>query len=48
VSGFVQSTKMDDTSAEKAKARRALWILYAAMGIGIGLPIVLFILFHQR
>jgi hypothetical protein len=39
---------MDDSSAEKAKARRAIWILYAAMAIGIGLPVVLFIVFHKR
>jgi hypothetical protein len=38
---------MDDTTAEKAKARRAIRILYAAMGVGVVLPLVLFYIFHR-
>jgi hypothetical protein len=38
---------MDDTTAEKAKARRAIWILYALTAIGVGLPVVLFLLFRR-
>jgi hypothetical protein len=38
---------MDDTSAEKAKARRAILILYAVMAVGIGLPVVLFFIVHR-
>jgi hypothetical protein len=39
---------MDETSAEKAKARRAILILYAAMAVGVALPVVLFLILHYR
>jgi hypothetical protein len=38
---------MDESTTEKAKARRAILILYVMMAIGIGLPVVLFIVLRR-
>jgi hypothetical protein len=38
---------MDATTAEKAKARRTLRILYVAMAVGMGLPVILYFCFHH-
>jgi hypothetical protein len=38
---------MDATQAEKAKARRVQWLLYALMIVMIGAPVLVFIL-RQR
>jgi hypothetical protein len=39
---------MDDSSAEKAKARRAIFILYVVTFIGVTLPAALFFLLHHN
>jgi hypothetical protein len=38
---------MDDPTAEKAKACWAILILYVMMAIGIGLPVIVFIVLRR-
>jgi len=37
---------MDVTAAEKKKADRARMILFVCMAVGIGAPVILFLIFH--
>ena len=41
-------SEMNVTDAEKAKARRVQWLLYALMAVMIGAPLVVFILRGYR
>ena len=37
---------MEDTSTEKRKANRAILVLYICIGVGTGLPILLYFIFR--
>lgn len=41
---MVWQTRMEPTEEEKAKARRAIRVIYALMALGILLPLVIFLL----